>query len=124
MVATKHALVLAPQLPNNADGQEGALCALDVLSVAGVLNYFGKVDLPSGQSNNQTSTEGDNVNIRPVLLRKGSTHLGLYGVGNIKDIRFHYQLRSNGVKMFMPRDGDGGIAADDWFNLLLIHQNR
>ncbi|BEI86678.1 hypothetical protein CcaverHIS002_0700240 [Cutaneotrichosporon cavernicola] len=105
-------------------GPEGALCPLDVLSVAGVLNYFGKVDLPSGQSHNQSSTEGDTVNIRPVLLRKGSTNLGLYGVGNIKDIRFHYQLRSNGVKMFMPRDGDGGIAADDWFNLLLIHQNR
>ncbi|KLT40250.1 DNA repair exonuclease [Cutaneotrichosporon oleaginosum] len=104
-------------------GPEGALCALDVLSVAGVLNYFGKVDLPSGQ-NNQSNTENDTVNIRPVLLRKGSTHLGLYGVGNIKDIRFHYQLRSNGVKMFMPRDGDGGIAAEDWFNLLLIHQNR
>ncbi|GMK54803.1 hypothetical protein CspeluHIS016_0113890 [Cutaneotrichosporon spelunceum] len=106
-------------------GPEGALCALDVLSVAGVLNYFGKVDLPSGQSNSSNqSSEGDTVNIRPILLRKGSTNLGLHGVGNIKDIRFHYQLRSNGVKMFMPRDGDGGIAADDWFNLLLIHQNR
>lgn len=93
--------------------------------MAGVLNYFGKVDLPSESTNENNEPNGgfgNAVNIRPILLRKGATNLGLYGVGNIKDVRFHYHLRSNGVKMYMPRDGE--VAADDWFNLLLIHQNR
>lgn len=34
----------------------------------------------------------------------------------------HYELRSNRVKMYMPEGG--GIDEDDWFNILLIHQNR
>lgn len=108
-----------PVTSRHADVQEGALCALDVLSVAGVLNYFGKIDLGSDETN-EGKKKG--IDIRPILLRKGSTNLALYGVGNVKDTRFHYELRSNGVKMFMPKDGD--VAADDWFNLLLIHQNR
>jgi len=98
--------------------QEGALCALDVLSAAGLLNYFGKVDLASDDQ----ERDDKGIKIRPVLLRKGGTHLALYGVGNVKDARMHYELRSNRVKMFMPSGGD--IAEDDWFNMLLIHQNR
>jgi double-strand break repair protein MRE11 len=30
----------------------------------------------------------------------------------------HFELRSNRVRMFMPRD------KDKWFNMLLLHQNR
>jgi double-strand break repair protein MRE11 len=30
----------------------------------------------------------------------------------------HFELRSNRVKMFMPRD------KESWFNLLVLHQNR
>ncbi|KAH9974096.1 Metallo-dependent phosphatase-like protein [Lactifluus volemus] len=93
-------------------GPEGALCALDMLSVAGLVNYIGKVDLPL----NDASAEG--IAVRPVLLRKGNTHLGLYGVGNVKDARMHFELRSNRVKMYVPKD------KNDWFNLLLLHQNR
>ncbi|KAI0305362.1 DNA repair exonuclease [Multifurca ochricompacta] len=93
-------------------GPEGALCALDMLSVAGLVNYIGKVELPL----NDVPTEG--VAVRPVLLRKGNTHLGLYGIGNVKDARMHFELRSNRVRMYMPKD------KDDWFNLLLLHQNR
>jgi double-strand break repair protein MRE11 len=97
--------------------QEGALCALDVLSVAGLVNYMGKVDLPFTDF-----TDGDNttpgIDVRPILLRKGNTYLGLYGVGNVKDQRMHFELRSNRVRMFMPRD------KDNWFNILLLHQNR
>jgi double-strand break repair protein MRE11 len=94
--------------------QEGALCALDVLSVSGLLNYMGKFDLPIADAEAQTT----GIAIRPVLLRKGSTHLGLYGVGNVKDQRMHFELRSNRVRMYMPKD------KDEWFNILLIHQNR
>lgn len=90
------------------------MCALDVLSVSGLLNYMGKFDLPIADAEAQTT----GIAIRPVLLRKGSTHLGLYGVGNVKDQRMHFELRSNRVRMYMPKD------KDEWFNILLIHQNR
>ncbi|EJT52111.1 meiotic DNA double-strand break processing-related protein [Trichosporon asahii var. asahii CBS 8904] len=100
-------------------GPEGALCALDVLSVSGTLNYFGKIQLSADEA---TETEDSGIRIRPVLLRKGTTHLAMYGIGNVKDSRMHYELRSNRVKMYMPEGG--GVAEDDWFNMLLIHQNR
>lgn len=96
--------------------QEGALCALDILSVSGVLNYFGKVDLYSDE---QVQEDAKGIKIKPILLRKGTSHLAMYGVGNVKDARMHYELRSNRVKMFMPEEGE-----EEWFNLLLVHQNR
>ncbi|WVQ79525.1 DNA repair protein (mre11) [Cryptococcus sp. DSM 104549] len=102
-------------------GPEGALCALDVLSVSGLLNYFGKVDL-SADDNNANEDPDKGIRIKPVLLRKGESYLGLYGVGNVKDARMHYELRSNRVKMYMPAGGD--VADDNWFNILLVHQNR
>ena len=83
-----------------------------MLSVAGLVNYIGKVDLPLSDK----LVEG--ITVRPVLLRKGSTHLGLYGVGNVKDARMHYELRTNRVKMYMPKD------KEDWFNIMVLHQNR
>ncbi|ORX38057.1 Mre11 DNA-binding presumed domain-domain-containing protein [Kockovaella imperatae] len=101
-------------------GPEGALCALDVLSVSGVLNYFGKVDLMADETTAESADKG--IRIKPILLRKGSTHLAMYGVGNVKDNRMHYELRSNRVKMFMPEGGD--VPEEDWFNMLLVHQNR
>lgn len=90
-----------------------------MLSVSGLLNYFGKSDLPA---DDVVEDDDKGIHIKPILLRKGSTHLGLYGVGNVRDQRMHYELRSNRVKMFMPEGGD--IPEDDWFNLLLVHQNR
>ncbi|KAI0800087.1 DNA repair exonuclease [Fomes fomentarius] len=95
-------------------GPEGALCALDMLSVTGLINYMGKIDLPL----NDAEAQNTGIAIRPVLLRKGNTRLGLYGVGNVKDQRMHFELRSNRVRMFMPKD------KDSWFNILLLHQNR
>ncbi|KAJ9105969.1 hypothetical protein QFC19_003304 [Naganishia cerealis] len=99
-------------------GPEGALCALDVLSVAGLVNYFGKVHLASDEAASDPTSDG--MQIKPVLLQKGQTRLAMYGVGNIKDARMHYELRSNRVRMFMPEEDEEG----DWFNMLLIHQNR
>lgn len=81
-----------------------------------MLNYFGKVELSSDEHN---EGEDQGIRIRPVLLKKGTTNLALYGCGNVKDARMHYELRSNRVKMYMPEGGE-----DDWFNLLLVHQNR
>ncbi|KIR56469.1 DNA repair protein (mre11) [Cryptococcus gattii Ru294] len=101
-------------------GPEGALCALDVLSVSGVLNYFGKSDLVADESAADNSEKG--IQIRPVLLRKGTTHVALYGCGNIRDQRMYQELRANKVKMFMPTGGD--VPDSEWFNILLVHQNR
>jgi DNA repair exonuclease SbcCD nuclease subunit len=83
-----------------------------MLSVTGLVNYIGKVELPL------SDVPADGIAVRPVLLRKGNTHLGLYGIGNVKDARMHFELRSNRVRMYMPKD------KSDWFNLLLLHQNR
>ncbi|KAJ7720840.1 Mre11 DNA-binding presumed domain-containing protein [Mycena metata] len=95
-------------------GSEGALCALDVLSVTGLINYMGKIDLPVGDA----EANNTGIAVRPILLRKGNTHLGLYGIGNVKDQRMHFELRSNRVRMFMPRN------KQEWFNVMLLHQNR
>ena len=75
---------------------------------------MGKIDLPTSEEEAQNV----GISVRPVLLRKGNTKLGMYGIGNVKDARMHFELRSNRVRMFMPRD------KDDWFNVLLLHQNR
>ena len=85
-----------------------------MLSVSGLVNYIGKIDLSPNAGEGQ---EGG-IAIKPVLLRKGNSRLGLYGVGNIKDTRMHIELRSNRVKMFMPKD------KDNWFNIMVLHQNR
>ncbi|KAF9078545.1 Mre11 DNA-binding presumed domain-containing protein [Rhodocollybia butyracea] len=98
-------------------GAEGALGALDVLSVSGLVNYMGKIDLPVAPTSDPESSSSG-IAVRPVLLRKGKSHLGMYGIGNVKDTRMHFELRSNRVRMFTPRD------KDNWFNLLLVHQNR
>jgi double-strand break repair protein MRE11 len=57
--------------------------------------------------------------VKPVLLKKGDTKLAMYGVGNIRDERFHAEMRKNRISMFRPAED-----AESWFNLLLIHQNR
>jgi double-strand break repair protein MRE11 len=101
-------------------GPAGALCALDLLSVTGMFNYMGKIDLPSDTTNPEANNPSNSgISIKPVLLRKGHTKLALYGVGNVKDARMHYELRSGRVRMYMPTD-----ASREWFNILLVHQNR
>ncbi len=85
-----------------------------MLSVSGLINYMGKIDLPL----NDAEAQDNGISIKPILLRKGKTKLALYGVGNVKDTRMHFELRSNRVHMFMPKD------KDDWFNVFLLHQNR
>lgn len=92
------------------------------------MNYFGKVELPSADNvakkgSTQAPTKGGlsdvGIRIRPVLLQKGETKIALYGMGNIKDERMNFELRSNRVRMYRPREDP-----DDWFNILAIHQNR
>ena len=85
-----------------------------MLSVTGLINYMGKSDLLQ----NEGGVQREGIYVKPVLLRKGNSKLALYGVGNVKDARMHFELRSNHVKMYMPRD------KEQWFNILILHQNR
>jgi double-strand break repair protein MRE11 len=109
-------------------GAEGALSAVDLLSMSGLLNYFGKVELPTVDEAAYKGASEAPINggltdvglrIRPVLLRKGETKVALYGMGNIKDERMHFELRTNRVRMYRPNEDP-----EDWFNILTIHQNR
>ncbi|KAJ3367557.1 meiotic recombination [Allomyces arbusculus] len=86
---------------------DGNLAALDLLSVTGLVNYFGR------------QREADAITMTPILLRKGATKLALYGLGNVRDERLHRTFLHKKVKMLRPLE-----ATDEWFNLLTIHQNR
>ncbi|CBQ69662.1 related to MRE11-DNA repair and meiotic recombination protein [Sporisorium reilianum SRZ2] len=109
-------------------GETGALSALDLLSVSGLINYFGKIELPSDDAAASSSAartarggafQEKGIRIKPVLLQKGHTKLALYGMGNIKDERMHFELRANRVRMYRPQEDP-----DSWFNILCVHQNR
>lgn len=86
---------------------EGSLSAIDILSTAGLLNHFGK------------ATNCDNIDMSPVLLKKGETKLALYGLGAMRDERLHKTFVLKRVKMLRPREDP-----DSWFNAFVIHQNR
>lgn len=51
--------------PTKAEG----LCALDLLSAAGLVNHFGH------------SQSVEKIEISPILMQKGNTKLALYGLG-------------------------------------------
>ncbi|KAJ2583179.1 meiotic recombination, partial [Coemansia sp. RSA 1797] len=86
---------------------DGNLSAIDVLAVNGLVNYFGRTH------------EVDNIRVSPVLLRKGQTHLALFGLGNVRDERLHRTMARKHVTMCQPAE-----RADEWFNLMVLHQNR
>ncbi|KAJ3190528.1 Double-strand break repair protein mre11a, partial [Irineochytrium annulatum] len=86
---------------------DGDLCALDLLSVTGLVNYFGR------------QLEVDDIKISPILLQKGDVKVGLYGLGNIRDERLYRTFAKKKVQMFRPK-----VGKDDWVNIFVLHQNR
>jgi double-strand break repair protein MRE11 len=88
------------------------LTAIDILSVTGLLNHFGK------------TRDVEDIRMAPVLLRKGRTHLSMYGLGAIRDERLHRAFVQEQVRLFRPLDGDTEEGFEGWFNLCLLHQNR
>jgi len=86
---------------------DGHYCSLDLLQVAGLVNYFGRVP------------EADNIHVKPILLQKGRTKLALYGLSNVRDERMHRTFRDNKVKFYRPNQ-----QKTDFFNLLTLHQNH
>ncbi|XP_078258843.1 double-strand break repair protein MRE11 isoform X2 [Rhinoraja longicauda] len=89
--------------PTGAD----ALCALDLLSCAGLINHFGR------------SMSVEKIDISPVLIQKGYTRLALYGLGAIPDERLYRMFVNKRVTMLRPKEEE-----DSWFNMFVIHQNR
>ncbi|KAM3935287.1 double-strand break repair protein MRE11 [Leptodactylus fuscus] len=89
--------------PTGADG----LCALDLLSCAGLVNHFGR------------STSVEKIDISPILLQKGRTKIAMYGLGSIPDERLYRMFVNKQVTMLRPREEESS-----WFNLFVIHQNR
>ena len=72
-----------------------------------MLNYIGRVPT------------NDDITINPLLLRKGSTLLALYGLSNVRDERLFNTFREGKVRFRRPAE-----RMDDWFNLLAVHQNQ
>uniref|UniRef100_A0A5G2QRL8 Double-strand break repair protein n=1 Tax=Sus scrofa TaxID=9823 RepID=A0A5G2QRL8_PIG len=93
----------------NHDDPTGAdsLCALDILSCAGLINHFGR------------SMSVEKIDISPVLLQKGSTKVALYGLGSIPDERLYRMFINKKVTMLRPKEDE-----NSWFNLFVLHQNR
>lgn len=81
------------------------LSPMDVLAMSGLVNHFGKI------------TDNENITVLPLLFRKGSTSLALYGMGNVRDERLHRSFRDGQVKFQRPINGN-------WFNMLVFHQNH
>ncbi|KAG8453018.1 hypothetical protein GDO86_004723 [Hymenochirus boettgeri] len=84
-----------------------ALCALDILSCAGLVNHFGR------------STSVEKIDISPILLQKGQSKIALYGLGSIPDERLYRMFFGKKVTMLRPREDESS-----WFNMFVIHQNR
>ncbi|KAL5251649.1 hypothetical protein ACHWQZ_G017127 [Mnemiopsis leidyi] len=87
-------------------GPQG-LCALDLLSASGVINYFGK------------ASSVDDIVINPLLMKKGPTKLAIYGLGSVRDERLHRMFLHNKVRVTRPEQDQ-----EDWFNIFVIHQNH
>lgn len=88
--------------PNGKD----AFSVLDLLSAAGLLNYFGK------QQNM------DKIEVSPILLTKNGVKIALYGIGALPEERFHRYIANDRVAFLKPDD------KEKFFNIFIVHQNR
>ena len=95
---------------------ERNLSAMDVLSTAGLINYFGKHALSGGSVGT--------VDLKPVLMRKGATKVALYGLGYIRDNRLHQMFNVKDAVVWHRPGETKESSSSSWFNVMLIHQNR
>uniref|UniRef100_M8BEL6 Double-strand break repair protein n=1 Tax=Aegilops tauschii TaxID=37682 RepID=M8BEL6_AEGTA len=92
------------------------LSAIDILSACNLVNYFGKMDL-GGSGVGQ-------IAVHPVLVKKGTTTVALYGLGNIRDERLNRMFQTPHSVQWMRPESQEGLSVSDWFNILVLHQNR
>ena len=86
---------------------DGGLAALDLLSTANLINYFGRAG------------NFEKISLSPILIQKGRTKVALYGLGHVRDERLGRHLDRKEVKVARPVED-----RDDWFSILALHQNR
>ncbi|CAL7934459.1 unnamed protein product [Xylocopa violacea] len=91
---------------NHDDPSFGAIGSMDLMSVSGLINYFGKW------------TDVTQIDIPPLILKKGETHVALYGLSYMNDQRLSRLLRDDKVNLLQTKD------IPDCFNIFVLHQNR
>ncbi|TYZ62639.1 hypothetical protein PybrP1_006731 [[Pythium] brassicae (nom. inval.)] len=84
-----------------------SLAALDLLSAANLVNYFGKSD------------KVDAIEVFPILLVKGATRVAIYGLGNMRDERLNRMFAQQKVVFRRPAEDP-----ERWFSIFVVHQNR
>ncbi|GFP86145.1 double-strand break repair protein mre11 [Phtheirospermum japonicum] len=92
------------------------LSAVDILSACNLVNYFGKMVL-------EGSGVGQ-ITLYPILVKKGSTSVALYGLGNIRDERLNRMFQTPHAVQWMRPEAQEDCNVSDWFNILVLHQNR
>lgn len=92
----------------NSIGTEN-VSILKILSNLKLINYLGNFNI----------TDGKDVAVEPVILKKGTTQLNLYGLSNIKEERLNTLIRNNKL-IFLTNDE----VTPQGLNVLLLHQNR
>ncbi|XP_043696383.1 double-strand break repair protein MRE11-like isoform X2 [Telopea speciosissima] len=92
------------------------LSAIDILSACNLVNYFGKMILGGSGVGH--------IALHPILVRKGSTSVALYGLGNIRDERLNRMFQTPHAVQWMRPESKEGCPVSDWFNILVLHQNR
>ncbi|XP_071730171.1 double-strand break repair protein MRE11-like isoform X2 [Rutidosis leptorrhynchoides] len=92
------------------------LSAVDILSACNLVNYFGKMVL-GGSGVGQ-------ITLYPILIKKGSTSVALYGLGNIRDERLNRMFQTPHAVQWMRPEPSENCEVSDWFNILVLHQNR
>ncbi|XP_072954347.1 double-strand break repair protein MRE11 [Typha angustifolia] len=92
------------------------LSAIDILSACNLVNYFGKMVL-GGSGVGQ-------ITLYPILVKKGTTSVALYGLGNIRDERLNRMFQTPHAVQWMRPESQEGVPLSAWFNILVLHQNR
>lgn len=94
---------------DDATGEE-LLSPLDILSVSGLLNHFGRV------------IDNEQITVCPLLFNKGKTNLALYGLHSVREERLMKTMASGNLEFLEPDTSDD--PSIQWFNLMCIHQNH
>lgn len=82
---------------------------LTLIYLLGYVNYFGRW------------TDSTQVTIRPLLMRKGETKVAVFGLSHIHDKRLARLFLDSKVVFERPKETEAG---KEWFNLMVLHQNR
>lgn len=87
--------------------RESMLSPLDLLSMSGLINHFGRIP------------DNTKITVKPILIEKYGIKVAIYGMANVRDERLYRTFMSGGVHFLRPKTG-----ADEWYNILMVHQNH